>query len=88
MGEGFSQRHVRKITAYEPPVVYIFPDNDGPGHLAAEKIEYALRGRMLLKLMLPPDGMDPGDLTKEEAEAALAGAISIPTGIKWHDIQA
>ena len=88
LGEGFSQHHVRKITAYEPSVVYIFPDNDGPGHLAAEKIEYGLRGRMLLKLMLPPEGMDPGDLMKEEAEVALKQAISIPMGIRWDDIQA
>jgi len=83
LGEGFSVNHVRTISAFEPPVVYIFPDSDNPGRMAAEKFEYALHGRVPMKLMVPPEGMDPGEMTKEEMLAALAASVTILGKIKW-----
>lgn len=83
LGEGFSGRHVRTISAFNPPVLYIFPDNDPPGHMAAEKIEYAMHGRLPMRLMLPPAGMDPGELTEEEAQSALKNSVPILNRIEW-----
>jgi 5S rRNA maturation endonuclease (ribonuclease M5) len=86
LGEGFSQNHARTISAFNPPHVYIFPDNDPAGHLCADKLEHGLRGRVPLKLMLPPFKMDPGDLTQEEAQAALDRAVDLAGPIKWKDV--
>lgn len=83
LGEGFSERHVRTIAAFSPPVVYIFPDNDPPGRLAAEKFEYALHGRMPLKLMMPPEGKDPGGMTAEQITEARDCAKPILGKIRW-----
>jgi len=83
LGEGFSEHHVRTICAHQPPVVYLFPDNDPPGRLAAEKMEYALHGRVVMKLMLPPLGMDPGELTVDESKTALASSKKILGRINW-----
>jgi hypothetical protein len=84
LGEGFSNDHARTICAFNPPVVYLFVDNDKAGRMAAEKIEYQLRGRVPVKVMLPPLGMDPGELTQEEAEAALSSAFTVHGKIKWN----
>lgn len=83
LGEGFSSDHVRTLCAFEPPVVYLFPDNDPPGRLGAEKIEYAIHGRIPMKLMLPPIDMDPGDLTEDEIRAAFSAATVIGHRIEW-----
>lgn len=83
LGEGFSRTHVRTICSFEPPVVYLFPDNDAAGKLAAEKFEYALHGRVPLKLMLPPELMDPGDMNKLEMEDAKAASRPIMGKIRW-----
>lgn len=77
LGEGFSETHVRTIAAFEPTCVYIFPDNDPPGRLAAEKFVYAFKGRIPLKLAVPPPGMDPGGLTDEQLRAAIENATPI-----------
>ena len=83
LGEGFSLSHVRTIAAHNPPVVYLFTDNDKAGRMAAEKFEYALHGRVSMKLMIPPDGMDPGDMTQEEMQSALEAAAPILGSIEW-----
>jgi len=83
LGEGFSNSHVQTICSFYPPVVYIFTDNDKAGRMAAEKIEYQLRGRVPTKLMMPPPGMDPGELSQVQAEEALAAAFPIYGKIKW-----
>lgn len=86
LGEGFSSDHVKTICAFSPPVVYLFPDNDSAGYLTAEKIEYALHGRVSMRIMLPPAGKkDPGDLTQEEAKAAFAAARPILGRIRWDE---
>lgn len=84
LGEGFSNDHVRTICAHSPPVVYLFLDNDQAGHMAAEKIEHQLRGRVPVKIMLPPVGMDPGELTQDEAEVALSNATTVFGDIEWN----
>ncbi len=84
LGEGFSLNHVRTICAFNPPVVYLFLDNDQAGRMAAEKIEFQLRGRLPVKIMLPPLGMDPGELTQEEAEEALSAATPVHGKILWN----
>ncbi len=83
LGEGFSQHHVRTISAYEPPIVYLFPDDDPPGRLGAEKIHYALKGRVPLRLMRPPEGKDPGACTLEETDLAFKNATVIGHRIDW-----
>jgi DNA primase len=83
LGEGFSATHARTIASFEPPVVYLFPDNDTAGRMAAEKFEYALHGRMPLKLMMPPIGLDPGGMTSEEIWTALNEAKPILGRISW-----
>ncbi len=83
LGEGFSLTHVRTITAHSPPVVYLFMDNDTAGRMAAEKIEYALHGRVPISIMLPPEGMDPGAMNKGEMEYALANAKPVLGKIIW-----
>lgn len=84
LGEGFSGTHVRTICGMLPPVVYLFLDNDQAGRLGAEKIEYQLRGRVRVEIMLPPPGMDPGELTQEEARQALANSFPVHGKIKWN----
>ena len=83
LGEGFGRDHVRTICAHHPPVVYLFLDNDQAGRMAAEKVEYQLRGRLPVRIMLPPLGMDPGELTQEEAEEAFSGAWTVHGDIEW-----
>ena len=83
LGEGFSTTHARTIASFEPPVVYLFPDNDAAGRLAAEKFEYALHGRMPLKLMMPPPGLDPGELSDAQMWDALNAATPILGRIRW-----
>lgn len=83
LGEGFGQDHARTIAAFEPPVVYLFPDNDAAGWMAAEKVEYQLRGRVPIKLMLPPQDMDPGDLSQRQAEEALNSAVLVHPAFDW-----
>lgn len=56
LGEGFSDNHVRTITSFRPPFVYIFTDGDQAGRLMANKIAYALRGSVLVKIMECPWG--------------------------------
>jgi len=82
LGEGFGQNHARTIAAYNPPVVYLFLDNDMAGRMAAEKVEYQLRGRVDMKLMLPPLDMDPGDCSQEQAQFALSAAVPIKGDIE------
>lgn len=84
LGEGFSKEHVRTICAHEPKVVYIFPDNDGAGIVFAEKVQYALHGRVPLKIMLPPEEMDPGELAAAQAQRALENAQNILKRIDWN----
>ena len=84
LGEGFSEIHARTIAAFEPPCVYLFPDNDAAGRLAAEKFEYGLHGRVPMKLMLPPESMDPGELDQSEAQEAFAVAVPIMGRIRWN----
>jgi hypothetical protein len=83
LGEGFGAAHAKTIAAYEPPVVYLFFDNDAAGRMAAEKVEYQLRGRVAMKLMIPPVDMDPGELSKEQAQQAFNSAIPITPGFEW-----
>lgn len=83
LGEGFSKTHVKTISAFDPPVVYVFPDNDPPGRMGAEKFVYMLAERVPLKLMLPPEGLDPGDLSEAEMRVALDRAVAIYRKINW-----
>lgn len=89
LGEGFSEKHVRTICAHEPPVVYIFPDNDPPGRLAAEKFVYAFKGRLPLKLVMPPPGLDPGECSEDQMQHAFSLAAPIlGKKIKWSEVGA
>ena len=83
LGEGFSANHVRTITAHNPPIVYLFPDNDKAGRMVAEKFEYALHGRVQMKLMLPPVSMDPGGMTVEQIQQAFNEAAPVLGSIRW-----
>jgi DNA primase len=83
LGEGFGAAHAKTIAAFEPPVVYLFFDNDAAGRMAAEKVEYQLHGRVKMKLMVPPLDMDPGDMSKEQTEKALKEAIPITPNFVW-----
>jgi len=83
LGEGFSQIHAKTIGAFTPPVIYLFPDNDPPGRLGAEKVEYILHGRAPMKLMVPPLDMDPGDMSTDQIKKAFAQAKSIQDRIVW-----
>jgi DNA primase len=83
LGEGFGAAHAKTIAAFMPPVVYLFFDNDAAGRMAAEKVEYQLRGRVSMKLMVPPVEMDPGEMSKEQTERAFRSAIPITPGFEW-----
>ena len=84
LGEGFGNEHAKTIAAFEPPVVYIFPDNDSAGWMAAEKVVYQLGSRVNIKLMLPPwFKMDPGDLSQDQARTAFNNAVPIVGDFDW-----
>lgn len=45
LGEGFSETHVRQISAMRPAGVYVFTDGDHAGRVMGNKIVYGLFGR-------------------------------------------
>lgn len=45
LGEGFSDTHVKQISAMRPQCVYVFTDGDPAGRVMGSKIAYALHGR-------------------------------------------
>ena len=57
LGEGFSDKHAKTISAMRPPFVYIFTDGDGAGRLMGSKIAYALHGLVTVKIMECPWGV-------------------------------
>jgi len=83
LGEGFSTNHVRTICSVCPTCVYIFMDNDAAGRISAEKVEYKLRGRLPVKVMLPPLNSDPGSMTTEQIQSAFDSAFSVYGEIDW-----
>ena len=87
LGEGFSREHTRTMCAFQPPMIYIFPDNDQAGRMFAEKVEYQLHGRVPVKVMLPPPSMDPGELTEAQTRRALEHAVAIRSKIDWNDFE-
>lgn len=56
LGEGFSNSHVKTISAMRPPSVYIFTDGDSAGRHMANKIAYALRDVVPVRIMECPWG--------------------------------
>jgi hypothetical protein len=56
LGEGFSETHIKLISAMRPPAVYIFTDGDSAGRLMANKIFYGLRETAPVKIMECPWG--------------------------------
>jgi len=56
LGEGFSLTHVKAISAMRPPAVYIFTDGDSAGRHMADKVAYALREVVAVRLMECPWG--------------------------------
>ena len=87
MGEGFSGNHVKTICRFNPTKVIIFTDGDPPGRMAAEKIEYALRGRVPLYLAPIKDSEDPGSMSESELNAVIGNAICLHSGIDWNNIK-
>lgn len=83
LGEGFGAAHAKTISAFTPPVVYLFFDNDTAGRMAAEKVEYQLHGRVAMRLMIPPVGMDPGDMSQAQTQKAFSNALPITPGFDW-----
>jgi len=100
LGEGFSTAHAKTICAMQPPCVYIFTDGDSGGHMLGSKMEYALHGKVPLKLMECPWGpvtdvdddgtqlrekVDPAMLPPEHIQILFRRARPIKDQIRWTD---
>jgi hypothetical protein len=98
LGEGFSDRHAKTIAVQGVPAVYIFTDGDGAGRLMANKMAFALRGRVVTRIMECPWGpileatadgravrkkIDPSDLPYDYIRRLYRDAPIIKRKIKW-----
>lgn len=98
LGEGFSDRHVHTLSALRPPYVYIFTDGDKAGRAMGNKMAYALRGSLMIKVMECPWGpiigttadekferlkVDPSILPYPHIRNIYRGAVTVRKKIKW-----
>ena len=96
LGEGFSDTHVSTLTALRSPFVYIFTDGDQAGRLMGNKIAYAFRGSLLVKVMECPWGpviesdsgyqrmkVDPSILPYDYIRQLYRRAPVVRKKIKW-----
>lgn len=99
LGEGFSETHVKQISAMRPPGVYVFTDGDRAGRAMGDKIAYALYGRgWPVRVMECPFGpivdattdgnpvykkVDPSDLPAWYIKKLFLGAPIVQRKINW-----
>lgn len=83
LGEGFSEKHVKKIMDMNPPYVILFPDNDSAGRVQASKVAHALEERFFIQLAVPPPGKDPGDLTPDEIREHIDNSQPVLGRLTW-----
>lgn len=101
LGEGFSETHVKQISAMRPPGVYVFTDGDRAGRVMGNKIAYALHGRgWPVRVMECPFGpiieatadgkpvhkkVDPSDLPPAYIKDLFKNAPAVKRQIVWSD---
>ena len=91
LGEGFSKWHADTIAEANPSCVYICTDGDAPGRAMASRIEYALHGRLSMKIMESPTDVDDngkkvwdtGNLPAEHIKFMYDTAKPILDRIRW-----
>lgn len=99
LGEGFSETHVKQISAMRPPGVYVFTDGDQAGRVMGNKIAYGLYGRgWPVRAMECPFGpiidatadgkaiykkVDPSDLPASYVKELFQNAPIVGRQIKW-----
>lgn len=100
LGEGFSEAHVKQISAMRPPAVYIFTDGDHAGRIMGGKIAYGLHGHVTVRLMECPWGpiidatatglaihkkVDPSDLPAHIVKQLFMDARVVKRQVEWTD---
>jgi 5S rRNA maturation endonuclease (ribonuclease M5) len=78
MGSHLSQVQTEKVLTMFSDVI-IFPDGDEAGGHAAEKWEYALKGRTDVRVLTVHTDRDPDDYDEEELEELMGFDYQVPT---------